>query len=97
MKIVYREHAKLRINLRGIEKRTVKKVLKEKDAEYFDTKANYFVAIKRLQYKKKIKPIAVVFEKSEKTIEVVTVFATKDREIKSRVLGGRWKHEDTIN
>lgn len=41
MKIVYREHAKLRINVRNIRKVVIETILREKNEEYVDTETNY--------------------------------------------------------
>ncbi len=83
--------------MRGIRKTTVENILKETEEAFTDTQTGYYVAVKRVRYHGEKRPVAVIFERRTDVIEVVTVFSTKEREMQNRVIGGRWKYENTVN
>ncbi|OGE28540.1 hypothetical protein A2867_03080 [Candidatus Daviesbacteria bacterium RIFCSPHIGHO2_01_FULL_40_11] len=59
MKIVLRPHLKVRLEQRGIPQSYPKVVVNNPDAGYFDTLTNHLIAVKKMEYNGKLRPMAV--------------------------------------
>ena len=95
MKIVYRQHLKIRLKEREIPFDYPKQILESPEREYFDTQAARNIAIKNLLFKGLLRNIVIAYDIIDDRIEIVTIHVISDKEIKSKLESGRWeKHEE---
>ena len=96
MKIVLKPHLKIRLKGRLIPSSYPSKIISQPDHRYFDAATYHLIAIKELKYVGKLRPMVVVYDTIEETIEVVSIYPTDKQEIKNRIKNKRWvKHEKT--
>lgn len=90
MKIILKPHLKIRLKGRLIPSNYPSKVLSQPDNQYYDTSTDHLIAVKKLQYQEKLRPMVVAYDIIEKAIEVVTIYPTDEQEIKNRIKNRRW-------
>lgn len=96
MKITLKPHLKNRLKQRQIPQNYPIKIIDKPDKRYFDTLRGRQIAIKKLTYKNKLRPMMVAYDIIEEEIQVITIHPEKDREIENRLKSGRWiKYEET--
>lgn len=88
--IIYTTHLQLRIKLRDIPYKLPQKICEEAEERYFDSKTNYSVAVDNINYKGKIREMAVVYQEAVDKIEIVTIHPLKIDEKLSKIKNRRW-------
>lgn len=94
MKIIYRPHLKLRIKERKFPNIYPRKIYKQAKRHYFDTQTRHFIAISRLEYAGKLRNLAISYDIIGEKIEIITIHPISVKEIKRRVLVGRWQKNE---
>lgn len=95
MKIILRPHLKLRLQQREIPQDYPGKILSKPDNQYTDTLSNHQIAVKRLKYNGKLRPMAIAYDIIKSEIQVITVYPTTNQEISNRIKRRRWiKYEE---
>lgn len=89
MKIVLRPHLKIRLEQRKIPQNYPIEVVRSPEYKYFDTETNHFIAIKKLEYNGKLRPI-VSYDLKGGIIQVITIHPVSEQEIDNKVKRGRW-------
>lgn len=90
MRIILKPHLKIRLKVRKIPKNYPRKVLSQPDNYYFDTSTNHMIAVKKLKYIEKLRPMVVAYDIIGEEIEVVTIYPTDGQEIANRIKNKRW-------
>lgn len=90
MKIVLRPHLKIRLAQRLIPEDYPKKIILNPEEKYFDTATYHKIAVKKLEYNGKLRPMALAYDIIEQVIEVVTIYPTNKQEIENRIKNRRW-------
>lgn len=90
-------HLTFRLKIRKINKEIPQKILKKPEELYFDQVTKHWIAIKKLEYARKIRPMVAVYDKMNGDAEIITVYPTDKNEILTRVEKGRWTHEKQEN
>jgi len=89
--IVYTSHLKFRLKIRNIPSSLPKRVFKEAKEHYYDTLTQHYIAVSKLKYREKIREFALVYDKKEGIIEIVTIHPLKAYQKLSRINSGRWQ------
>lgn len=90
MKILLRPHLKIRLRERDIPQNYPNKIISDPENKYFDTSTNHRIAVKKLEYNGKLRPMAVAYDIIGLNIQAVTVHPTTDQEIKNKLKRKRW-------
>lgn len=90
MKIVLSSHLKIRLRERKIPQGYPEKILKEPDNKFHDSITLHKVAVRKLRYGGRARPMAIAYDIIGSDLQVITVFPTTDREIENRIESGRW-------
>ena len=95
MKIVIRPHLKTRLKQREIPADFPEKAIKSsKSARYIDNTTNHHIAVRKLKYYEKVRPMAVAYDIIGSTIQAITVYPTDTKEIQNRLKSGRWSRNE---
>lgn len=96
MKIILRPHLKIRLAQRLIPQDYPKKIIFNPEEKYLDTATNHKIAVKRMEYNDKIRPMALAYDIIGSEIQVITIHPTSKQEIKNKLNRGRWvKNEES--
>lgn len=90
MKVILKPHLKIRLKARKIPQNYPREVLSQPDNRYFDISTNHMIAVRNLEYIKKLRPMVVAYDIIGEDIEVVTIYPTDDQEIANRIKNKRW-------
>ncbi len=90
MKIVLRPHLKIRLEQREIPLNYPSKVVTKPEQKCFDNLTGHQIAIKKLTYNEKIRPMVVAYDIIGDEIQVITVHPTTDQEINNKLKRKRW-------
>ncbi len=90
MEIRYTEHLKLRLKLRDIPYDMPREIYESAEENYYDNGTSYYVALKRLDYAGKIRTMAIVYDKYEEHISIITIYPIKEHRKDKRIKVGRW-------
>lgn len=91
MKIVYSEHLKYRINMRGIPYKAPRRIVLTSPERYFDIATNYMIAIGDLNLSGSRKLVTVVYDIIDPdTTKIVTAQFITRAKILSRIKIRRW-------
>ena len=95
MKVVLIAHLKIRLIERGIPKSYPRIIIQNYEQKYKDLNTGYLIAVKNMEYKGKLRPMAVAYDIIESGAEAVTIYPTSKQEIKNKSKRGRWtKYEE---
>ena len=89
--IVLTEHARFRMHLRQVPRAVVEAVLAHPIVKATDTLTGYSIAIGKGSYGRTDRTFAVVYEETERSIEVVTIHPIRASQYRMRLQRGRWK------
>ena len=89
-KIEYTEHLKIRLTIRKIPEDYPKKVYENPEQKFFDNQEGTFIAVKKLQYNKKLRNMMIAYEKNKGLITIITIHPITDEKIIHRILNRRW-------
>lgn len=91
-KISLRPHLKIRLKERKIPGDYPEKVIRSPNNQYIDSATNRFIAVKKLEYNNKIRPMVVVYDIIAEVIQIITIHPISETEIKNKLASGRWKN-----
>ncbi len=90
-RIFYTQHLEIRLKLREIPydlPRTIYQISKE---HYFDKKTLKKIAVKKVKYKDKLREMAVIYDKLDNQVNIITIHPLKIYQKLSRIKSGRWQ------
>lgn len=90
-RIVWTEHARFRMHLRHIPRAVVEEVLANPLVEATDTLTGYSIAVGEGSYAGKGRTVAVTYEETGHSIEIVTAHPIRASQYRMRLQRGRWK------
>lgn len=90
MKIILRPHLKIRLEQRKIPQDYPNKIFTKPEFRYFDTLTDHLIAVKKLEYSKKVRLMVVAYDIISDEIQVITVHPITNQEINNRVRRKRW-------
>lgn len=81
---------KIRLKEREIPQSYTTKILSKPDEKFIDTQTNHRIAVKRLAYNGRTRPMVVAYDIIGKEIQVITIHPSSSQEIKNKISKGRW-------
>ena len=93
MKLILTSHLKERLILRGISEKIVEEIFEKSEEFYWDNLRNRHVVVSKVIYKGKLRKMLAAYDKIEVITKVVTTHPITDKEIKNRLISGRWSYE----
>lgn len=91
MKILLSSHLEIRLKERKIPRNYPKKIISKPDAQYIDTRTGYNIAMRRMKYNYKLRPMVVVYDIIGLEAQVITIHPISHKEINNKLKRGRWK------
>ena len=91
--LVLTEHLRLRLRIRKIPNRYPQEIYNSPDFIFFDVVEQKGIAIKKLQYNKKIRNMMIAYEEKGQTVEIITIHPITEEKIINRVINGRWRRK----
>ena len=61
---------------------------------FIDTVTNHHIAVKKLRYNNKLRPMVVAYDIIESEIYIITIHPSTDKEIRNKQNRGRWKKHE---
>lgn len=89
--IVYTDHLRLRMKLRGIPHELPKKIYLEARERYSDEATGHGIAVMVCKLHGKSREMAVSYDENNKIVELVTIHPIKSLQKLSRIKTGRWR------
>lgn len=90
MRIILRPHLKIRLQQRQIPQNYPKIIVDDPDAKYFDTLTDHKIAVKKLEYNEKLRPMVVSYDIIKDEIQIITIHPVSEQEIQNKLNRGRW-------
>ena len=90
-KVVYTDHLRLRIKLRGIPKILPKQIWLAAKERYYDRATQHSIAVMACAVKERMKEYALSYDEKEGVIQLITVHPIKELQKISRIKTGRWQ------
>ena len=90
-KVYYTSHLKLRIRLRSIPQYLPKRIYQESRERYYDRETSHYIAIKEVEFKGKVRDMAITYTETSERIEIITVHPLRTYQKHQRIKIGRWK------
>lgn len=91
IKIVYTDHLRLRIRLRGIPKALPKQIWMEAKERYYDRATEHYIAVMAYKIRERVREFALSYDEKEGVIQLITVHPIKELQKLSRIKTGRWQ------
>lgn len=96
MKIILQPHLKIRLRQRQIPLNYPSKIITKPDQKYFDNLTQHYIAIRKLEYNRKVRSMALVYDIIGEEIQVITIHPISAQEISNRIRRKRWiKNEES--
>ncbi len=89
--IIYTDHLRLRMKLRGIPHELPKKVYLEAKERYSDVATGHGIAVMVCKLHGKSREMAVSYDEKNKIVELVTIHPIRSLQKLSRIKTGRWR------
>ena len=94
MKITLVPHLEFRLKIRKIPRSYPKLIFQKPDQKFLDAETGHKIAIKRLEYNEKVRPLVISYDIIEKEIEIITIHPISEKEIENRVKRERWINDE---
>lgn len=91
LKIIYSSHLELRLKVRNISRLIPKQIFKTSKERYLDLETEKNVAVKKINYKGKLREMAVIYEKTGNKVILITVHPLKVLQKSNRIKTKRWQ------
>ncbi|MBI2674648.1 MAG: hypothetical protein HYX22_02855 [Candidatus Yanofskybacteria bacterium] len=91
LKIIYSSHLELRLKVRNISRLIPKQIFKTSKEHYLDLETEKNVAVKKINYKGKLREMAVIYEKTGNKVILITVHPLKVLQKSNRIKTKRWQ------
>lgn len=89
--VVYTDHLRLRMKLRGIPRALPRHIWLYAKEKYYDKVTQHFVAVMTAKVKNKIREFALTYDVKSNTALLITIHPIKALQKASRVKTGRWQ------
>ena len=90
-KIVYTDHLRLRMKLRGIPQALPKSIWLEAKERYYDRATTHYIAVMAYKTKERVREFALSYDEKEGVIQLITVHPIKELQKLTRIKAGRWQ------
>lgn len=90
-KVVYTNHLRLRMKLRGIPKMLPKQIWSEAKERYYDRATQHSIAVMVCEIKERMRELALSYDETEGIVQLITVHPIKELQKLSRIKTGRWQ------
>ena len=90
MQVTYTEHLKMRLKMREIPDSYPRTIYENAEQKFYDTIEERYIAVKKLEYNGKIRPMMIAYEEKEGTVEIVTIHPITEEKVINREMRGRW-------
>ena len=90
MEITYTDHLRLRLKIRRIPENYPKIIYEKPEQKFFDNLEGTSIAIKKLDYNKKLRNMMIAYEEKEGDVEIITIHPITDERIVNRTISKRW-------
>ena len=90
-RVIYTSHLELRLALRSIPVDYPRAIYAEPDELYWDSIEGRSVAIRRLPFRSRIRPLMIAFDESSDAVSIVTIPPIAEDQILNTVKRGRWR------
>ena len=90
MEIKYTAHLNLRLKVRQIPYELPREILEAAREFYHDTLTGHYVAVHPIRYKGKLREMAIVYDKRNYFVEIVTIHPIQAFQKNKRIESGRW-------
>ena len=88
--VKYTEHLRLRLQIRRVPEDYPRLIYQEPDERYHDAEEGRSIAIKRLFYNGKVRPMMIAYEEAGGVAEIVTIHPMTEEKIVNRQIRARW-------
>lgn len=85
---------KIRLKERKIPQDYPNQIVFKPDNLFIDNETNHKIAIKKLLYNNKWRPMVVVYDIIELQVQIITIYPTTEQEINKRINRGRWSRNE---
>ena len=89
--IIYTDHLRLRMKLRGIPHELPKKIYLEAKERYSDAITGHGIAVMVCKLQGKTREMAITYDEKNKIVELITIHPIRSLQKLSRVRTGRWR------
>ncbi len=86
----FTDHLKVRLHIRRVPEDYPRLVYQEPEERYYDTEEGRFIAIKRLFYNGKVRPMMIAYEEGDSVAVIVTIHPMTEEKIVNRLIRARW-------
>lgn len=90
-KIVYTDHLRLRMKLRGIPQTLPKQIWMEAKERYYDRATQHSIAVMSCKIKDRIREYALSYDEKGEVVQLITAHPIKELQKLSRIKTGRWQ------
>ena len=94
MRFTYTAHFKFRAKQRKISLILARKIYNQASSILFDKLRNYHIAIAELEVRGKRRKLMLAYDRINDMIEFITVHIIREKEIKNKIISGRWRYEN---
>ncbi len=91
IKVVYTDHLRLRMRLRGIPAVLPKQIWLEARERYYDRATQHSIAVMSCKVRERVKDYALSYDEKDGAIQLITVHPIKLLQKISRIKTGRWQ------
>ena len=91
MKVIYTAHLEFRLEVRDIPYDLPRKIFEKASEHYYDNGPGHYVALYRVNFKDKLREMALTYDQFEHKVELITLHPIKPYQKHSRINSGRWK------
>jgi hypothetical protein len=93
VRVVYTDHLKLRLRARRIPAKMPERIYCEAQERYYNHATYRHIAIMSVIYHRHRRKMMIAYDEFSDRVEIVTIHPIESRQIRERVLAGRWTHE----
>jgi len=91
MGITYTAHLQFRLKIRDIPYNLPRKLYQQSKEHYYDNLTHHYIAISQIDFKGKLREMAVTYDKKKSSVEIITIHPIKPYQKYSRIISRRWK------
>lgn len=90
-RIVYTEHLRFRMKLRGVPQAVPVEIWREAKERYYDRATEHSIAVMTCKIKERVREWALSYDEKEGVIQLITAHPIKELQKLSRIKTGRWQ------
>lgn len=80
----------MRLKVRKIPKEYPKDIYENPEQKFIDNLEGTFIAIKKLNYNKKLRNMMIAYEEENGEVQIITIHPVTDEQIINRIMNKRW-------